>query len=150
MSETFELLVSEDVKNKLAQHDKDFLRLPENRVKWRDCLLTIIDTVTTKIDSLEEEITRLRNTYSDFVVDPAASLDEQRDKAVRFRFYAEKRLAEADRLLALGEDADPSLSLATFLRDAIMAHRQWHADEGMESTEGDDCLYAALDGEWKF
>jgi hypothetical protein len=150
MNETFELLVSEDVKNKLDQHDKDFLRLPENRVQWRDCLLTIIDTVTKKIDSLQEEINRLRETYSGFVTDPAASLDEQKDKAVRFRFYAEKRLAEADRLLALGDDVDPSLSLATFLRDAIIAHRQWHVDKGLVNSEGDDCLYAALDGEWKF
>ena len=150
MNETFELLVSEDVKNKLDQHDKELLRLPENRLQWRDCLLTIIDTVTKKIDSLQEEISRLRETYSGFVTDPAAGLEEQKDKAVRFRFYAEKRLAEADRLLALGDEVDPSISLATFLRDAIISHRKWNEDNGVKLSEGDECLYAALDGEWKF
>jgi len=152
MSQTdnFAMLVSEDIKNNASQQDKDFLRLPENQVKWRDALITIVETVTAKIASLDEEISRLRGTYTTFTIDPAAGLEEQRDKAARFRFYAEKRLVEVDRLLTLGEEADPELSLATFLRNAILAHKQWHIDNDMVNSEGDDCLYKALDGVWGF
>lgn len=146
----FELIVSEDIKNKASQQDKDLLRLPENHEAWKECLLNIIKTVSDKIGTLQTEIDQLRSMYSGFDIDPAASLEEQKEKAARFRFYAEKRLAEVDRLITLGAPADPSLSLATFLREAIVAHRSWHRERGLVNSEGDDCLYAALDGEWKF
>jgi hypothetical protein len=146
----FAMIVSEDIKNNASQQDKDFLRLPENLQLWKDCLLEIISTVSEKISELETDINSLRAAYPDFVTDPAAGMEDQKTKSERFRFYAEKRLAEVDRLMTLGQPADPSLSLATFLREAIIAHRKWHEDNGLVNSEGDDCLYAALDGEWKF
>lgn len=146
----FEIIVSEDIKNKASQQDKDFLRLPENHLEWKQCLINIIQTVSEKIESLDADIESLRSAYSDFSIDPAAGLDDQREKSKRFRFYAEKRLAEVDRLISLGKDSDPSLSLATFLRDAIIAHRKWNSEHGLINSKGDDYLYAALDGEWKF
>ena len=146
----FEIVVSEDIKNKASQQDRDLLRLPENHDRWRECLVNIIETVSFKISELDAEISAIRSSYSDFITDPAAGLEDQREKSKRFRFYAEKRLAEVDRLMALGQPADPSLSLATFLRDAIIAHKRWHEDNGLVNSEGDDCLYAALDGVWKF
>jgi hypothetical protein len=150
LSDDFELIVSEDIKNKASQQDKDLLRLPDNHEAWKECLLNIIKTVSDKIDVLQSEINQLRSMYSGFDIDPAASLEEQKEKATRFRFYAEKRLAEVDRLITLGEPSDPSLSLATFLREAIVAHRDWHTRRGLVNSEGDDYLYAALDGEWRF
>lgn len=151
MDETeFALLVSEDIKNKIDQKSKDFLRLEENREHWRDCILRIIATVSSKINDLEKEITDLRRSYEGFSVDPAASLSNQLEKSKRFRFHAEKRLAEVDRLLAIEEGPDPSVSLATFLRDAIIAHRLWHENADLVPSEGDECLYKALNGEWAF
>lgn len=148
--ENFEIVVSEDIKNKASQQDRDLLRLPENHERWRECLVNIIETVSFKIGELDKEISAIRSSYSGFITDPAAGLEDQREKSKRFRFYAEKRLAEVDRLMALGQPVDPSLSLATFLRDAIIAHKRWHEDNGLVNSEGDDCLYAALDGVWKF
>lgn len=146
----FALLVSEDVKNKLDQKSKDFLRLEENREEWRKCIMTIISTVTEKINQLSAEVSALRSEYAGFIIDPAEALEAKLDKAKRFRFHAEKRLVEIDRLTMLGQESDPSLSLATFLRDAIEAHRQWHIDNDLVPSEGDDSLYAALDGVWGF
>ena len=146
----FEIIVSEDIKNKASDSDKDFLRLPENWELWRESLLYIIETVTEKISELEKEIHELRKAYPDFTVDPAALSASQLEKSMRFRFHAEKRLAEVDRLIHLGKDENRDDSLLTFLRDAIAAHKKWNEDNGVVNSEGDDCLYAALDGEWKF
>lgn len=152
MSQTnnFAIIVSEDIKNNVSQHDRDFLRLPENLEKWKECLFNIIVTVSQKITLLETDINSLRSAYPDFSVDPAAGMEDQKTKSERFRFYAEKRLAEVDRLTALGLPADPSLSLATFLRDAIIAHKEWHVSNSLVNSDADYCLYAALDGVWKF
>lgn len=150
LTKDFATIVSEDIKNKCSQHDKEWLRLPENHEKWRTCLFDIIETVNLKIVDLEHQISNLRDTYGDFTIDPAVGLEEQREKSNRFRFYAEKRLVEVDRLISLGNEVDPSVSLASFLRDAIKAHKQWHVDNNLVPSEGDDCLYAALDGMWRF
>jgi len=146
----FEVLVSEDIKNKVDQKLMDYLRLEENRDRWRHSLCRILSAVNENIRLLEEDAAALRASYSDFTIDPAASIEAKLEKSKRFRFHAEKRLAEIDRMTALGQDDDPSLSLATFLRDAIKAHRQWHVDNGLVNSEGDDLLYAALDGVWGF
>lgn len=145
----FAMIVSEDIKNKSSQHEKDMLRLPENHEKWRACLIDIIETVSGKIEELETDILSLRDAYSDFVSDPAAGLEDQKEKSKRFRFYAEKRLAEVDRLISLGETSDKSLSLATFLREAISTHKRIVTDTGSPS-EADMALWSSLDGEWKF
>jgi hypothetical protein len=145
----FALLVSEDIKNKADQRTRDYLRLEENRDLWRACLLDIIETVSGKIDMLDTEISALRSTYTDFSVDPAAALEDQKSKSMRFRFHAEKRLAELDRMSALGDATDPSVSLATFLRDCIIEHRR-RVSDSREPCEADTALWASLDGEWKF
>lgn len=140
----FELAVSEDIKNKVDRTTRDLLRLPENRVAFRDCLLSIIETVSDKIQVLENDIASLRATYSEFSVDPAAGLEEQRDKAARFRFHAEKRLAEVERLIQLNYPGDPMLSLAAFLKGAIENHRD---SKGAVGDAYDLQLWSALDGE---
>lgn len=145
----FAIIVSEDIKNKTSQHEKDMLRLPENHEKWRSCLIDIIETVSNKISELDADILSLRESYSDFVSDPAAGLEDQKEKSKRFRFYAEKRLAEVDRLISLGESDDKSLSLATFLREAISRHKKIVIESGCPSA-ADIALWSALDGEWKF
>ena len=145
----FAIIVSEDIKNKSSQHEKDMLRLPENHERWRSCLIDIIETVSNKISELDSDILSLRESYSDFVSDPAAGLEDQKEKSKRFRFYAEKRLAEVDRLISLGKSDDRSLSLATFLREAISTHKKIVTDSGYPSA-ADTALWSALDGEWKF
>lgn len=148
-SRDFALMVSEDIKNKADQKTKDYLRLKENWNQWRDCIITIVETVTDKIETLNSEARQLRETYSDFINDPAASISAQIEKSERFRFHAEKRLAEVDRLIMLDGDHDPNVSLATFLRDAIMTHQQLKKNIDMYDTF-DIMLWDAVDGKWSF
>lgn len=147
-SRDFALMVSEDIKNKADQKTKDFLRLRENWDDWRSCILTIIETVTEKISALQLEAAQLRETYSDFINDPAASISSQIEKSERFRFHAEKRLAEVDRLIHLDADHDPNVSLATFLRDAIIMHKKLKEPHNQDSI--DEFLWDAIDGKWSF
>ncbi len=144
----FEIIVSEDIKNKSSETDREFLK--SHKEEWRDALLVIVQTVSHKIKELDNEIHALRSTYSGFEIDPATGLDEQRTKANRFRFHAEKKLAEVDRLIGIGSETNEEGKLIDFLRQAIIAHRDWNKDKGIVNSEGDDYLYAALDGEWKF
>ena len=144
----FEMLVSEDIKNKSSSEDKQHLM--EHKEAWRDCLLIIIETVSTQISALEVEIAELRSNYPDFDTDPASSMVERKTKANRFRFHAEKKLAEVDRIIRLGHEPDPDTKLIHFLRDAILAHKQWHVDNQLVPSEGDEHLYKALEGKWDF
>ena len=144
----FEIIVSEDIKNKSSKTDREFLK--SHKEDWRDALLVIVQTVSHKIKELDNEIHALRSTYSGFEIDPATGLDEQRTKANRFRFHAEKKLAEVDRIIRLGHEPDPDTKLIHFLRDAILAHKQWHVDNQLVPSEGDERLYKALEGKWDF
>lgn len=145
----FALLVSEDVKNKADQKTKDFLRLKENWEEWRDCLITIIEAVSEKINVLSAEADQLRTTYSDFVTDPASSIVAQIEKSQRFRFHAEKRLAEVDRLIKLDGETDVNVSLAAFLREAITTHRDKKVSSGAVDIY-DQMLWDSIDGKWGF
>lgn len=144
----FEMTVSEDIKGKSSTEDKDYLM--QNTEVWRDSLLIIIETVSEQITALEKEIKELRSAYPNFDSDPAASMVERRTKANRFRFHAEKKLAEVDRMIKLGHEPDPDAKLIHFLRDAILAHKQWHVDNELVLSEGDERLYKALEGKWDF
>jgi len=60
-------------------------------------------------------------------------------------------LAEADRLIALGEEGlDKELALAAFLSKAITAHREMMREHDLEPTDIDRALWAALEGKWDF
>ena len=144
----FEILVSEDIKNKTSSEDKQYLMA--HKEVWRDSLLVIIETVSEQIKELESEISELRSAYPDFDTGPAASINEKRVKANRFRFHAEKKLAEVDRMILLGHEPDPDTKLVHFLRDAILAHKQWHVDNELVPSEGDERLYKVLEGKWDF
>jgi|TARA_Y100000004_G_scaffold189861_1_gene246108 hypothetical protein len=146
----FEIMVSEDIKGKGSQADKDYLRLPENWQTWKESLIVIIETVSAKIEDLEAEIQKLRSAYPDFDTDPAASYEESRGKAARFRFHAEKRLAEVDRLIRLGEEPNEDDKLVYFLRDAIITHKRIKEEKSESITDTDQALWKTIQGKWSF
>jgi hypothetical protein len=146
----FEIIVSEDIKGKGSQADKDFIRLPENWHTWKESLIVIIETVSAKIEELEGEIAEIRSSHPDFDSDPAASLEQHREKAARFRFHAEKRLAEVDRLIRLGEEPNEENKLVYFLRDAIITHKRIKEEKNEEISETDKALWNSVQGRWSF
>ncbi|MEK9767914.1 MAG: hypothetical protein VW683_03235 [Betaproteobacteria bacterium] len=148
---TFAQLVSEDIKGTLDQRDQDMLRLPENVQRWRDTLCNIIATVDEQINAINESVASVHNMYPDFESNPVSqTLADKMSKTARFRFHAEKRLAEADRILSMGSLPDPSLSLAAFLKAAIEQHLSDKDDTEMGPDYHDERLRDALLGKWSF
>jgi len=148
---TFAQIVSEDIKGKLEQRDQDILRLPENAGRWRTTLINIIQTVDEEIATINRSISSVLEMYPDFEANPVSkTLADKLAKTSRFRFHAEKRLAEAERILSLGAEVDPSLSLASFLKAAIEHHLSDKDDTEMGPDYHDERLRDALSGKWSF
>jgi hypothetical protein len=145
----FALMVSEDIKNKADQTTKDLLRDPDNRERWRATLIKIINNVETRLDTLNKEAISLRSNYPDFENDPAESIAKVIEKSERFRFHAEKKLAEVDRLLFLKTE-DPDSKLSGFLRDAILMHKKLKLQYKRPVDPADVGLWDAIDGKWTF
>ena len=145
----FALMVSEDIKNRADQMTKDLLRSPDNRERWKQTLVKIIKNVETRLDGLNKEAMALRNTYPDFETDPAGSIAKVIEKSERFRFHAEKKLAEVDRLLFL-ETEDPDSKLSSFLKDAILMHKKLKLQYKCPVDPADIGLWDAVDGKWTF
>jgi len=149
ITKEFAFMVSEDIKNKADVKTQEFLRLPSNWNAWKHCIEIIIANVNNRIERMNDDVKQLREIYSDFAADPAESTIRNIEKAERFRFHAEKRLVEVDRLIKLNSQGDSNLSLATFLRDAIELHRNIKQEAGVWD-ETDTKLWEALYGEWGF
>ena len=147
--EEFALMVSEDIKNKADQMTKDLLRSPENRERWKKTLINIIKNVETRLEGLNKEAIVLRSTYPDFEADPAASIAKVIEKSERFKFHAEKKLAEVDRMLFLEND-DPDSKLSSFLKDAILMHKKLKLQYKRPVDPADIGLWDAVDGKWTF
>lgn len=145
----FALMVSEDIKNRADQTTKDILRDKDNRGRWKETLIKIIKNVDERIDYLSKEAIALRATYPEFESDPAASLASTIEKSERFKFHAEKKLAEVDRLLFLKEE-DPDSKLSGFLKDAILMHKKLKLQYKRPIDAADTSLWEAIDGKWNF
>ena len=145
----FALMVSEDIKGKSDSVTHDLLRSQEHREQWRESLIAIINNVNDQIKELTAEADHLRNIYNeDFVTDPAESISAKIDKAERFRYHAEKRLAEADRLISVGA-VSKDMKLSSFLKDAIVEHMR--LKKGNNSYDKTDRqLWEAINGKWSF
>ncbi len=145
----FALMVSEDIKNKADETTKELLRSKENRDRWRDTLVRIIENVKERLHKLESEAALLRAQYKDFEHDPAGSIATTIEKSQRFKFHAEKRLAEADRLIFLNEET-PDAKLSSFLKDAILMHKKLKLQYKRPVDPADVGLWDAADGKWSF
>lgn len=155
--ESFLRLVAEDVKNKVSDHQKSYLRLPENWDRWESSLQSLVENLNEQLDELTErldvESDRLGQLGPDGVVllaELEADVDQRQKKIVRFKFYVESRLDEVARLRAIGSGPDPDASTASFFRRAIEKHREMINSYDMEYSEVDEALWAAVEGHWKF
>ena len=151
-SQEFDRLVSEDVKNQISPEKAEYLRLPSNQDAWRESLLNLMQNLDEQINGLaQDETTSTQNLPSHMITDFKITADEKRTKVNRFRFYVQQRLAEAERMLALGEDSqDPDLKMADFLKRAIEEHQALMVEYNFEPTPIDTALWQAVDGDWGF
>ena len=87
-NDSFDRLVSEDVKNLLSSEKSDFLRLPENRERWKGTLLGLIENLNEQIvDLSKDEMVATENLPSHMVTEFRVATDEKKTKINRFRFY---------------------------------------------------------------
>jgi uncharacterized protein YaaN involved in tellurite resistance len=158
LDETFARLVAEEVKNRVTDEQREYLRLPEKWGKWQRALVTLTENLERQLNDLKEQeeadTKRYRNLGDEGLKLLAESLSEyenRRKKINRFKFHVDARLDEITRTIALGTDAvDERLKTVDFLRKAIERHRSLLEELDMESTTVDQALWAALDGKWDF
>jgi hypothetical protein len=146
----FAMMVSEDIKGKADMLTRDMLRESSNQKRWRDNLIEIINKVNDQIIGINQEITDLDNKYAEIMpgFSPTESLRKRLEKAERFRYHAEKRLAEADRLIAMGEET-VDMKLSSFLRAAIEEHMRIKTSNGTPDSV-DNMLWESLSGKWAY
>lgn len=152
-NETFDRLVSEDVKNLLSPEKSDFLRLPENRERWKKTLLHLIENLDEQITDLsKDERVATENLPSHMVTEFKVVTDEKKTKINRFRFYVMQKISECEKLIAMGdsEENTSDLSLAQFLKKAIEEHKDLMAQHEFEPTPIDIALWNCMSGEWGF
>jgi hypothetical protein len=159
--DAFARLVAEDVKNRVSSDQSDYLRLPENQERWRKTLAALIENLNEQIEGIKRQESEEINSIKKMklgktaeqvsIVESEAGFEERRKKISRFRFHVENKLAEADRLIALGEDGlSGDMKLANLLTKAINTHREMMFEFDIEPTPLDTALWRVLEGKWEF
>jgi hypothetical protein len=158
LDETFARLVAEEVKNRVTQEQKDYLRLPENWTKWQRALVALCDNLNNQLSQLADQeksdtvrYRELGESGLKLLAESLSEFESRRKKITRFKFHVDARLDEVTRMIALGSDAiDDRLKTVDFLRKAIEKHRSLLDELDLEATPIDQALWAALDGKWEF
>ena len=158
LDETFARLVAEEVKNRVTEEQKEYLRLPENWTRWQRALIALGENLTSQLDGIsaqEKEYTERYKALGDsglkLLAETLAESETRRKKIARFKFHVDGRLDEVTRMIGLGSEAiDDRLKAVEFLRKAIEKHRELMQELDVEPTGVDKALWAALDGKWEF
>ena len=154
----FAELVAEEVKGKVADAQREYLRLPENLHRWYEALGRLVANLESQIDVIAAREAEAKSRFdsdgdSDVrgLAELIGDLDLRSRRINRFRFFVEQRLEEvAEMLGADTERISERAGLVEFLRTAIERHQRLIRDFGIEPTAIDTALWAALDGRWCF
>lgn len=151
--QAFSRLVAEDVKNKVDATQRNYLRSPEVANRWRTALLDLLKDLDEQRKNLDikenRELTGIRTlpNPNKLLVETKATFAHAKERLSRFRFHVEKKLAEADRLIALGETSENPES---FLMKSIQTHQRLFDEWGVEPTPIDEALWASMLGRWEY
>jgi len=156
--DAFVRLVADDVKNRVTDEQRSYLRLSSNSERWVEALqslLTSLDNQTLDLNRREQaEVQRYSSLGDDGVVllaELQTDIEERRTKIGRFRFHVETRLDEARRMQSIASYvADERGRASDFFREAIARHREMILAYDFEYSDIDEALWATLDGLWKF
>ncbi len=155
----FARLVAEDVKNKSSVEQRNYLKSPGVRDRWRRALYLLIDNLNSQVEQIDKQEKEDKKRYSDLgkagetlLFEAMQHYDGRRKKIERFRFYVEQRITEVDRLVAMGDKEGESVELSTiaFLQKAIATHRELVNGAAFEPTVADIALWKTLEGKWMF
>jgi chromosome segregation ATPase len=158
LDETFARLVAEEVKNRVTDEQREYLRLPENWTRWQRALMVLAENLNNQLNVLtaqEKDDTERYKALGDaglkLLAETLSEYETRRKKISRFKFHVDTRLDEITRMIALGSEAvDERLKTVDFLRKAIERHQSLLQELDMEPTSVDKALWATLDGKWEF
>lgn len=158
LDDAFARLVAEEVKNRVSDAQRDYLRLPENWTRWQRALIALVENLNRQIDEINAKeaaqnarYTALGEAGVRLLAESMSEHEDRRKKIERFRFHVESRLDEVTRMIAVGsEEVDDRLKTVQFLRAAIDKHHELFAKFNLEPTKIDEALWAAVDGFWEF
>lgn len=155
-NEAFARLVAEDVKNRVTDEQRKYLRLPENVERWQRNLVALLENLSDQFGQLAEREKDEGDRYRDLgeegiglLAEMQADVDQRRKRIARFRFHVENRLDEATRIIAAAEggaDAD----MLRFVQRAIEKHRELTEEAELDPTPIDKALWSSLQGHWEF
>lgn len=156
--DAFARLVAEDVKNRVTNSQRDYLRLPENWDRWQRALKILLGNLNDQLADMESraeiEVARLERLGEEgvrLIAEYQTNLEQRSRKITRFRFYVETRLDEVGRLITIGsDDAAEQIRAVEFFRKAIERHQEMIQEGDLDYTGVDEALWATLRGEWHF
>lgn len=156
--DSFARLVADDVKNRVSNEQGKYLRLYENRPRWREHILGLLENLEDQLTEIDERVIADREIYSPLgdegimlLAEAQASSDERKKKVLRFRFHVENKLDECDRLDAIESDEPNEFAAsASFMKRAIEKHKEMTFAAEYDPTDMDVALWQSLGGEWKF
>lgn len=156
--DAFARLIAEDVKNKISRSQREYLEMPSNLHRWQRGLIALVKNLDSQIDNLQQDedddVDRYRSLGADgskLLAEAVESYTAKKTKIKRFKFHVEKRLDEVSRMIEFSTDSNTALSLAEFLKAAILKHKELIEKFDIEPTNLDIALWAAaIENEWKF
>lgn len=156
--DAFARLVAEDVKNRVTNSQREYLRLPENWERWQRALKLLLDNLNDQLADIDArarvDIARLEALGEDgrvLLAEYQTNLEQRSRKIMRFRFYVETRLDEVSRLIVIGSDETSAHTRAAeFYRKAIERHQEIITEGDLDYNSIDEALWATLRGEWRF
>lgn len=156
--DAFVRLVADDVKNRVTDEQRSYLRLPSNTARWIEALESLLVSLESQLLELDRkeviEVQRFSALGDDGVVllaELQTDIEARRTKIGRFRFHVETRLDEARRAQIIASDVGGERARAAdFFREAIARHREMILAYDFDYSDIDEALWATLDGLWNF
>lgn len=156
--DAFARLVADEVKNRVTDEQRAYLRLGENHVRWARALEGLLVNLDNQIEDLDRQVGSVRTQFANLgedgvrlMAEMLTSLEDKRRKISRFRFYVAARSDEVTRLIsASANTVTDQARMSAFLRKAIEQHRALINEHDCDYSDIDEALWAALDGRWDF
>jgi len=151
--DAFARIVAEDVKNKIASSQREYLELPSNRGRWKKALASLIENLDEQISDILDDEDADRERYealgpsaAALLAETIATYDSRRHKIERFKHYVQMKLSRVE---SLPEDGNFT-SREELFENAILQHKRLMEEFDMEPSAADEALWATLDGKWEF
>ncbi len=156
--DAFAHLVAQDIKNKVNDKQREFLRESQNVNRWAKCLDALLLNLNEQIEDIDGDIESDTQQYSALGEDGAVLLAEamhhylgQKRKIEKFKGHVLRKTNEVSELILMLENGVSSEDdILVMCRQAIIRHRKELNNNDIEPTPYDEALWEVLNGRWNF